>query len=99
MAIALEKVLEMSFQKYCDENGVSKSDYDIKNLSYGLTSHFSGGDYLNIGNYKVNPKEEIANLAPEGTEVIVSFRIEHYAVKDLEAYGTALIPKKGQTEE
>ncbi|MBU4502824.1 MAG: hypothetical protein KKA79_09590, partial [Nanoarchaeota archaeon] len=62
--------------------------------SYGLTFHFSGGDHLNVGNYKVDPKEEIANLAPQGTEVIVHFRIEHYGLKDLEAYGTALIPKK-----
>ena len=60
MAISTKKVLEISVKEYCDTHGVSRSDYDTKLLSYGLTSHFSGGDYLNIGNYKVNPKEEIA---------------------------------------
>lgn len=94
MTLTLEKVLAKSMKEYCDDKGVSKSDYTTKLLSFPL--NYSGSDLnkLNIANLDVNPKEELIKLAPEHTEAIVRFEIKPYGKKDWEVYGTALIPKK-----
>ncbi len=95
MAIELERVLELSLKEYCKKKGRSTEDYRVVLLSYPLQRNspiFSDKEYF-LPDTRKNPKKEIAKKAPEGTEVIVSFKIESYASHSLEAYGLALIPK------
>ena len=97
MAIALEKVLETSFEEYCKIKGTSKSDYKTRLLFYSVTLHTPAiSDEIPhyLANVKVDPKEKIAESAPDDAEAVVNYRLVPYARKDLEAYGTALIPKK-----
>lgn len=92
MSVELSKILTVSARDYVDSQGKVMSNYEM--VGVGI-SEYAG----NSGKFSVSPKEALANVVPEGTEVVVDYRSlgfhNKYQDEDYcEANGTALIPRK-----